>query len=221
MKSIRQRALAASAVVTAALVLASPSALAAPHQAHGSPKDDASAQGSSRPADAASHTFNARVTGPRAGTTSPYVEASSPAEAMKILNALQSPQTASPSAKAAAGEVKYGPCVLYPTVIYLRTSGGGNTLGAKPYTKCSVPVTSIHHDTQLRYQWLWFWWRKADSYSGGNTGEANYTQRKVEWTCQGKDSTTWAGSTLGTIVYKGETYYALVYQTPVTKDCGA
>jgi hypothetical protein len=136
---------------------------------------------------------------------------------MEILDALQSPATASNEAKVAAANVKFGPCTLYPTVIYLRTSGG---LGAKPYTICEVPVTSIHQTTDLRYEW-WLWWLLADSYSGGNSGEMRYAQRNVQWMCDGDEETTWAGTTLGTIVYGGQTYYARVYQTPVDKPCGA
>lgn len=154
---------------------------------------------------------------PNSTAASPYVQASSPKEAIKVLDALQSPSTASASAKAAAGSVKYGPCTLNPTVIYLRSSGG---LGAKPYTDCEVPVTSIHQQTDLRYEW-WLWWSLADSYTGGNQGEKRYQQRNVQWQCDGDDDTTWAGTTVGTIVYGGETYYARVYQSVVDKPCGA
>lgn len=177
----------------------------------------ASSQPSARTPDSAPVELTAEIVGSTSTAPSPYVKASSPEQAADILDALESPQTASPAVKAAAASVQYGPCTLYPTLIYLRTSGG---LGAKPYTDCTVPVSSIRHNTDLRYQWL-SWWRLAASYAGGNSGEKRYEQRNVQWQCHGTDSTTWAGTTLGTIVYDGETYYARVYQTPTTKDCGA
>ncbi|MHA6802970.1 hypothetical protein ACVGV0_06085 [Salinifilum ghardaiensis] len=82
-------------------------------------------------------------------------------------------------------------------------------------------MTSIRHDTDLRYKW-WLWWWLADSYPGpGNRGAKRYEQKNVEYPCDGTDSTTWAGTTLGTIVYGGDTYYARVYQTPQDLECGA
>ncbi|WP_017975676.1 hypothetical protein [Actinopolyspora halophila] len=176
-----------------------------------------------RPEEAAgSEEFAAGLQAAQTGAqTSRYVKASSPEQAMRILDALQSPQTASPSDKALAANVQYGPCTLKPSVIHLRTSGDRNTLGAKPVTTCEVPVTSIRHDTDLRYKW-WLWWSLADSYPGpGNQNQKRYEQKNVAWRCNGADSTTWAGTTVGTMVFGGETYYARVYQTPVDKDCGA
>lgn len=103
----------------------------------------------------------------------------------------------------------------------MRTSSGGKTLGYKPKTTCDVPVTSIRHDTDLRYRWF-FWWWLADSYPGpGNKGQSSYEQKNVDWFCNGTDETSWAGTTVGTIVYGGETFYARVYPTPVVKECGA
>ncbi|WP_242907281.1 hypothetical protein [Actinomadura terrae] len=149
---------------------------------------------------------------------SPYVQASSPAQAVRVLDALRSLERASASARAAAAGVVYGPCELFPTPIYMRTSGG---LGTKPYTDCKgVAVSSIRHQTDLRYQWG-AWWHLAASYTGGNNGVARYQQRNVQWICKGRGSTTWAGTTLGTLVYLGKTYYARVYNSPTTHPCGA
>lgn len=171
---------------------------------------------------AGSAEFAAGMAAARTGMqASPYVQASSPAQAIEILDALRSPQTASPAAKQAAAVAQYGPCTLNPSVLHLRTSGGRNTLGTKPTTDCSVPVTSIRHNTELRYKWLLVFWWLAASYPGpGNQGERRYEQKNVEWQCNGTDSTTWAGTTLGTIVYGGQTYYARVYQDPVDEACG-
>lgn len=155
---------------------------------------------------------NGLETAVRGTQASPYVRAESPEQAMEILDALKSPEGVGPEA------VKFGPCTLEPTRIYMRTSGG---LGAKPYTKCEVPVTSIRQDTDLRYEGWFFWWL-AKSYPGpGNQGQKSYEQKNVTWNCQGSDATTWAGTTVGTIVFGGETYYARVYQAPREEECGA
>lgn len=209
MRSVR-RALVTFVAAVAGLGLVMPSAAAA------------GGEGSAPPGAAGSEKFAAGLATAQAGNqVSPYVQASSPAQAMQILDALRSPETANPSDQALAANARYGPCTLNPSVIHLRTSGGKKTLGAKPVTECSVPVASIRHDTDLRYKW-WLWWSLADSYPGpGNQGQKRYEQKNVAWRCDGTDSTTWAGTTVGTIVFGGETFYARVYQEPVDKDCGA
>ena len=115
--------------------------------------------------------------------------------------------------------VTLGPCTLYPTAIHRRTSRPG-FIGSKPYTRCKVRVTSMHQETELVYEWF-AWWKQALNESGGNSNERNYTQRGVEFKCQGTGSTVWAGSTAGTVVYQGHTYYAKVWQKQVRLPCGA
>lgn len=143
--------------------------------------------------------------------------ADSPAEAEQVLDALE---TGDSSMGVSAASVQYGPCVLYPSVIYLRKSTDYTAVGFKPYTTCSVPVTSIHHDSDLRYKW-YLWWRKAGTWSGGNRYVASYTQKNIAYTCKGTNSTTWGGTTLGTIVYGGKTYYARVYPPQNKLACKA
>ncbi|GGO93724.1 hypothetical protein GCM10011584_33080 [Nocardioides phosphati] len=147
---------------------------------------------------------------------SQYVLADSTAEAAAILDALASGGSASIN----AASVQYGPCVLYPSVVYLRASSGYGAVGAKPYTKCSVAVTSIHHETTLKYKWA-LWWRSKGPYTGTNYGAASYTSYNVEYWCKSSESTTWAGTTWGSILYRGNTYYARVYQGQQQLKCGA
>lgn len=142
------------------------------------------------------------------------VSADSPADAEKKLAALEA---GGPTALAAA--VSYGPCTLYPSVMYLRKSSNYSNVGTKPYTRCEVPVSSIRHSTDLRYK-SFIWWRKATTKTGGNSGVASYTQKNVEYRCVSSESTGWSGTTAGTIVYGGRTYYARVYQAVKTLDCG-
>lgn len=114
--------------------------------------------------------------------------------------------------------VELGPCTLYPTAIHPRTSRPGY-IGPKPYTRCKVHVTSIRQVTELDYEW-YAWWKQVLERSGGNTGAKNYTRRNIEFKCRGVESTVWAGSTAGTVVYQGRTYYARVWQKQVRLPCG-
>lgn len=146
---------------------------------------------------------------------SPYVQAESPAEAVQKLNALEKG-----GATATAARVKYGPCWLYPTPTYLRTSSNKRNVGAKPHTKCTVPVTSIRQASDLRYK-SFIWWKKAGkTHHGHNSGEKSYTQRNVEYRCVSREKSGWSGTTAGTIVYHGKTYYARVYFPRRPLNCG-
>lgn len=152
---------------------------------------------------------------------SQYVEANSPAEAVKKLDALDKRASAKSGATTyAAASVRFGPCTLYPTKTYLRTSSGKSKVGAKPVTKCTTAVTSIKHASDLRYK-SFIWWRKAGpTFTGGNSKVASYEQRNIEYKCVSKERTGWSGTTLGTIVWKGKTYYARVYFTENSLACG-
>jgi hypothetical protein len=138
----------------------------------------------------------------------PYVEASSAAEAQAVL------------ASASTARVTYGPCVLYPSTVYLRQSSGYNDVGSKPYTLCSQPVQSIQHKTQLATRRLLLWWTVRSTDIGGNFGVASYTQRNVGFTCQSTSSKVWKSSTTGTIVSGGRTYYATVFSPSKSVGCG-
>lgn len=116
---------------------------------------------------------------------------------------------------------EYGPCKLYPSVVHLRASSAYGTVGNKPYTKCDVPVTSIHQETKI-YKTAFFGSVNLDqgTYSGGNRGVANYTQKNVDRRCDNQLSTTWFAVTDGTVVYGGKTYYSEVISSHETYNCG-
>lgn len=174
------------------------------------------AAGSAAPASAASPSAGATPADVQVTRAAPsqYIEAASPQDAAKKFEALDEG-----GATARAASVRYGPCTLYPSVMYLRKSSNYGAVGAKPYTRCSVPVSSIRHSTDLRYK-SFIWWRKATTKTGGNSGVASYTQRNVEYYCVSKESTGWSGTTAGTISYGGKNYYARVYQPVKTLACG-
>lgn len=87
-------------------------------------------------------------------------------------------------------------------VALLVSPGALINLGVRVLTTISLNSTGE--------QWF-LWWLLAGSYPGpGNQGKQRYEQKNVEWQCNGTDSTTWAGTTVGTIVVGGEN--ARVYQ---------
>lgn len=147
-----------------------------------------------------------------AGTVTRYVEADSPEEAQKIEEKLE----AGVSLRAAGA--KYGPCTLTQSNVYLRKSTKG--VGAKPVTKCTKKVTSIHHKTQLATRVAFFWWKVRSTNSGGNHGAASYTQKNVSKSCKGTKNKVWQASTTGTIVSGGKTYYAVANSGARKLGCG-
>ncbi|MGH3501842.1 MAG: hypothetical protein ACRDQA_13305 [Nocardioidaceae bacterium] len=173
----RPIALASFAIVLAAVAatLTAPAQAAAP---------DGETTSTSADADATTPT----PTATEDPALSQYVQADSPAEAEQKLNALEEGATAS------VANVRFGPCWLHPTPTYLRTSSNKRNVGAKPYTTCSVPVTSIRHASDLRYK-SFIWWKKAGkTHYGQNFGEKSYTQRNVEYRCVSKEESGWSGN---------------------------
>lgn len=126
---------------------------------------------------------------------------------------------ATPALMAASGTA-YGPCTLTPEYLHLRASGNYGTVGYKTRTTCSVIVESIRHDTDLRYKSA-IWWLKAGSTtSSSNRQQRTLYQQNVAFPCKNKNRTVWAGTTVGTIVHQGKTYYARVYPPTITLNCG-
>lgn len=113
----------------------------------------------------------------------------------------------------------YGPCTLKLDNVHLRKSGGWGTAGFKAHTHCTAKVTSIHHSSDLRYKY-YSWWKLA---VGGVTADARNTtqldQTNLEFTCTGKVNTAFKGTTVGTIVYNGKTYYARGYSNTSLVPC--
>lgn len=113
----------------------------------------------------------------------------------------------------------YGPCTLKLDHVHLRKSGGWGTAGFKAHTHCTAKVTSIHHSSDLRYKY-YSWWKLA---VGGVTADARNTtdlnQTNLEFRCNGKVNTSFIGTTVGTVVYGGKTYYARGYSKTALLPC--
>lgn len=141
-----------------------------------------------------------------------YLEAASPADALQKQEKLDS------GVSTQAAGVKYGPCTLTQSHVYVRASTHG--VGSKPVTKCSKKVTSIHHKTQLATRMAGLWWKVRSTDSGSNRGAASYTQKNVSHPCKGSKKKVWRASTTGTIVSGGKTYYAVAMSASKKLSCG-
>lgn len=153
----------------------------------------------------------------------PYVEADSWEDAEPMLDAIadkvddgMTASTAARSVGATTLASSNGPCTLYPSVVYMRTSSAKTAAGFKPYTKCSVLVQRIYHTSELRFQY-YLTWKLAQKKTGKNMNSKSYTQKNIELFCKDlKQSTLFKGTTTGQIVYGGKSYYSKVY-TPVAR----
>lgn len=94
-------------------------------------------------------------------------------------------------------------------------------VGAKPITRCTVPVSAIFHRTELRYHWYNWWLQAGKTFTGDNANERTYRSKLIHVACVGRERTVWSGTTLGKVVYRGVTYYARVYQDARELNCGA
>lgn len=145
----------------------------------------------------------------------PYVQADSPREAIKLLDQVErSPDRSSNLS------TQYGPCTLKPSNMHLRDSYDYGAVGIKPKTSCSTYVTTIRHTVDFRYKSA-LWWRLAAT---KKTGPARKSMAHTSWNlahyCKGGESTGWVGVTLGTVVYAHKTYYARAYSPKTTLNCG-
>lgn len=116
--------------------------------------------------------------------------------------------------------VSYGPCVLYPSVTYLRESTGYNAIGAKPYTKCSTPVSKITHNANI---YTVEWWGASilvRNFAGSNYNSASYQPLDLVYYCKNKNTSRWWTVTSGTTVYGGKTYYSSVATAISEWPCG-
>ena len=109
--------------------------------------------------------------------------------------------------------------MLYPSRVYLRTSSNKGAAGFKPYTKCTENVTSIHQDSSLRYEYFGLWLVARGPVTSSNNNVASLTQKNIEYFCRGEGKTDFRGTTLGTIVSGGKTYYSRVYTEVKNEKC--
>lgn len=163
-------------------------------------------------------TFHERKTAPTALVR--YVRGETPEQAQSLQARLTAARgTGINSGIDIAGE--YGPCVLKPGVVYLRKEYQYKAVGAKPLTLCTVPVSRISHRTELRYHWYNWWLQAGATITGSHELQRTYRSKKIHVACAGREPTVWSGTTLGTVLYRGHTYYARVYQEAKELRCGA
>ena len=112
------------------------------------------------------------------------------------------------------------PCTLYPSPFYERNSGG---VGTKPYTNCSVPVTSITHDTVVEKQSEFGYWEQVGpTFHSSNNNQFSLSPTNVQVLCTNTLYTNWDSYTNGTVVYQGVTFHAFIRASngPIHYYCG-
>lgn len=152
-----------------------------------------------------------------------YVEADTRQEALQRL----APLTAAgrPSAlievPGSTTAVKYGPCWLHPHRVHLRKSGSWSIVGAKPETRCNRTVSVIRHETTLRYAWYIWWLQAGRRHVEQEPQTSGFQSLEYEFNCRGREMTTWTGTTLGIVIYRGHRYYARAYHGVQDLACSA
>ena len=113
------------------------------------------------------------------------------------------------------------PCRLEVQNIYLRQSFGYGGVGTKAITTCSVPVTSINHNTYIQKA-TFFGWSTQGFFTGSARQTSSYSQLDIGVPCTNNLSTTWSGYTNGIVVYRGVQYYASVKvaNSAIQLNCG-
>lgn len=165
---------------------------------------------------------------------SPYVEAETEAEAMRKLDRIENTNSDGMSAQAASA--RFGPCKLYPESFHTRDSGNHDYGGVKPVTVCTKKVTGIKMASQLRYKNALMWVKTGIQvtqtaqakdlkvgkykYKDKKDWAVKFQQKNMNYLCKGKKKHNWSASTIGRLRYKGHTYWARVYASPRSANCG-
>ena len=113
----------------------------------------------------------------------------------------------------AAPTLSKAPCRLASEKVWLRKSGQYGTVGAKPKTTCSVPVSLIWQSTQLQHQFLGLWLAAGQRFNADAKNSGVLGQKNVAVTCNGTELTRWRAVTFGAVVYLGREF-----RTSVTTD---
>ncbi|MGJ5671970.1 hypothetical protein QLG13_29450 (plasmid) [Rhodococcus aetherivorans] len=158
-----------------------------------------------------------------------YIQFDTREEALAYFESLQNGQSApdlpQPERLSPMG-LNLGPCELKPNWIHWRTKSGPGkgygVVGFKPTTECETPVSSITHETELKYQYYGWWYTTSgivdvESSTGAST---SYLESKnVAHACTGEVETWFWGVVTGRISYMGKNYWAVVYPPKKRLNC--
>lgn len=121
---------------------------------------------------------------------------------------------------------EYGPCVLDPRKIHIRTdSGPQKAVGLKPKTTCKVgsslvTASKIDHYSRLVYEYYTQWNDAADNRAVAYNVSSMESKKLVE-ICDGDVSTLFWGSARGQIIYNNKNYFANTKPPKEKLDCRA
>ncbi|QRY61457.1 hypothetical protein JVX90_13655 [Gordonia sp. PDNC005] len=150
-----------------------------------------------------------------------YIFANSLAEARQFFKDIEN--------HVANGAIEYGPCVLSPQNVHIRTKtridGDPRLLGFKSLTECSYPMERIEHTSRLYYSYYTMW-LNVNLLSGNPTPDDatnsnRLYQQNVIFRCNGVVGTSFKGETIGMIKIPGRAkpMYAKVITNESKFDC--
>lgn len=113
-------------------------------------------------------------------------------------------------------------CTLWPSEVHLRKSGGWQTAGAKPYTKCTAGAPSHISQSSTLYmvEWAGLSYVHLTTKTVSNGGVRSLTQRNVEWRCKNSNNSRFNQQTKGYSVQGGRNYQSAVQTPIVSQKCG-
>ncbi|WP_236684315.1 LGFP repeat-containing protein [Corynebacterium epidermidicanis] len=119
---------------------------------------------------------------------------------------------------------EYGPCTLTPNNLHVRTkSGSEKSIGFKPKTTCSFPVTQIEHVSDIAgLSWRNTMVTHISGIRNSNSNEASLESRNIQLFCVdhfGPRYNTYQGRTVGKIRVGEKTYYAEAFTKLASFDC--
>lgn len=123
---------------------------------------------------------------------------------------------------AAARQLDPYRCTLYPSVVHSRKSGNWNTVGAKPYTRCTAgtPRSIQQSSTLYMVEWAGLSYRQLDTDTASTTYKRDLVQKNVAWQCKNKNRSRFNQQTKGVSIQAGRTWQTAVQTPIVTLECG-
>ncbi len=120
-----------------------------------------------------------------------------------------------------SGTDPYG-CTLYPSVVHLRQSGSYKTVGAKPYTNCTIaaPNQINHSSTLYIVEWGGTVLKPMMTKSNWATNTYSLTLKSLEWSCVNSKSSTFVQKTSGSVRIGSTNYYSSVSTPYAGLACG-
>lgn len=160
-----------------------------------------------------------RLDGPMTAEEMEQLVAALP-EGGQSLTIVTVPHTASRS-QARAAVAAAGKCESSTQGVWARKSSGYGAVGTKPKTACTNPARSHKIETSLLKRTALGFKQQGSTFTGGNTGEKNYTNTHIELRCTNTKTTDWQAANVHTTIdYAGCKIILLSRSGVSSAECG-